>query len=99
MAGDKQASVVRPAGTIIVSSPDGLDFQADTLRCVHCQAHWRVMRGSGRKRGYCGRCSGPTCSPECTNKCVPFEQRLENIEAGRPEDFVPIVASVPRSIV
>jgi len=35
--------------------------KADTLMCIHCQQHWEVMPGSGRRRGYCMNCNGPTC--------------------------------------
>lgn len=71
---------------------------ADTLQCVHCMAHFEVVPGSGNKRGFCTKCAGPTCSPKCSGKCVPAEQWLTNVEKGLPEDFVPVIVSVPRSI-
>ena len=48
-------------------------------------------------RGYCYNCAGPICGPACA-ACVPMERQLENAEAGRPADFNPIWASMPRSM-
>ena len=68
-------SVRNPSGFIFV---DGVQV-ADTLQCVHCQAHFVVVKGSGKKRGFCTRCMGPTCSPQC-HECRPAEQQLEEEE-------------------
>lgn len=52
-----------------------------TLQCVHCGQHWQVIPGSGRKRGWCFYCNGPTCGlPNCRYH-VPYEVLLEYIEA------------------
>lgn len=75
MLGDN--SVRRPAGHIIVVSPDGRPEEHDTLQCVHCMKHWRVIRGSGRRRGWCGNCGGPTCgAQDCETRCAPFEAKV-----------------------
>lgn len=67
---------------------------ADTLQCCHCGAHFEVVKGSGRKRGFCMCCNGVTCGkPEC-DLCVPAEQQLENMEANRPVWWVPSRVSV-----
>lgn len=95
---DKRSTTLRPRGFIEISGPDAIEHY-DTLCCVHCGAHWRVIPGSGRIRGYCETCAGPTCGPGCSQKCVPVEQLYENMENGRPLDYRPIVASVPRSIL
>lgn len=71
----KARSVSRPAGAIIV---DGQQV-ADTLQCVHCQAHWVPVRGSGRVRGWCSNCQGPVCGPRCA-ACTPFERRMDEAE-------------------
>lgn len=68
-------SVRQPSGFVFV---DGKQV-ADTLQCVHCQAHFIVVKGSGRKRGFCHRCMGPTCSPQCA-ACYPAQQQLEDEE-------------------
>ena len=83
-------TVPRPSGYVVVTSPDGGLEEADTLQCVHCGCHWKMEPGSGKIRGYCHSCAGPICGPKC-KVCVPAEQRLENIEQGRPLDFRPIV--------
>lgn len=88
------------SGTV-VSQPyeGGPEVQADTLACVHCHFTWVPVRGSGRRRGFCMRCSGVTCGrPSCERTgCVPGGQQriLENIEHGRPAHHVPITVSVP----
>lgn len=76
----ERLSMLNPHGKIIISSPDGPDFEADTHQCCHCGGHWVVQRGSGKKRGYCGKCNGLFCSPECA-ECVPLEKWLD-IKAG-----------------
>lgn len=82
----------REAGTIIISDPgsDKPILEVATIQCVHCGRHWVPSPGSGRTRGFCMNCSGYICGPDCQN-CVPTEQMLENIEAGRPLDYRPIV--------
>ena len=70
-------------------------LSAGTMACVHCGAHWIVEPGSGRVRGFCMECNGPTCGPNCV-ECIPQELLLENIEKGRPENYRPIMGNVPR---
>lgn len=53
------------------------------LQCVHCGSHFPRQPGSGKVRGWCVRCHGPICGPGCA-ACVPYEQQIENIEAGLP---------------
>lgn len=71
----KPQSVRNPSGFIFV---DGQQV-ADTLQCVHCQAHFVVVHGSGKKRGWCLNCGGPTCSPKCAD-CYPAEKQMEDEE-------------------
>ena len=77
----------RPHGVIL---EDGQEV-ADTAQCCHCGAHFVVVRGSGKKRGFCfGKCKGPTCGrPEC-DPCVPFESRIDLYEKRKiPTPFFP----------
>lgn len=86
-------------GTVTISDP-GADkpiLEAKTLCCCHCGGHWFPQPGSGRVRGWCMNCNGPVCGPGCA-ECVPVEQLLENYEKGRPENFRPIVVSVPWAV-
>lgn len=86
---------MRESGLIIVADP-GADpplAEIPTLQCVHCGRHFPVRPGSGKIRGVCLRCNGPICGPGCA-ACVPAEQQLENLEAGRPLDFRPIVSAL-----
>jgi len=68
----------RASGGIMI---DG-QHVADTLQCVHCQHTWIPIRGSGKERGFCMRCHGPTCGTKECDRCVPFELKLELEEAG-----------------
>lgn len=67
--------VRKPAGAILL---DG-QVVADTLQCVHCNAHWIPQPGSGIVRGFCRNCMGPVCSAACA-ACVPFERKLDLAE-------------------
>jgi hypothetical protein len=87
---------------------------AATCQCSHCGGHFpfkpikagglftpeaaRVMNSRGvTMRGWCSRCNGPVCGPRCA-ECIPWQRKLENVMKGLPQDFKPILVSVPRSI-
>lgn len=78
---------MREAGRVVLVDP-GSDTLVEfgTLQCVHCGHHFMSEPGSGNVRGFCMNCAGPVCGPGCV-ACVPVEQLLENLEAGRPADF------------
>lgn len=64
-------------GYIRIDEPDGPVFERETLQCVHCMKHWIVEPGSGRRRGFCLNCNGPTCgAADCETRCVPFEAKV-----------------------
>ena len=78
--GAKVATTRRPMGATFLSDPIG-SSEADTLMCQHCGAHWQVQPGSGRKRGWCFNCDGPTCGKQaCEETCVPLEAAIEEME-------------------
>lgn len=71
------ATVRKPAGYILIVSPDAPRFEADTLQCVHCGKHWMVVRGSGIRRGFCTKCGGVTCGAHrCETQCEPEEIKV-----------------------
>lgn len=78
-------SAPRPHGHFEYTGPYGERLLGDTLQCCHCQKHWEVRAGSGRTRGWCYRCAASTCGHPACDECVPREQRIENLAAGRPE--------------
>lgn len=79
----KSSSVLKPHGHVTIVTAEGSCIERDTLRCVHCQHTWVVQPGSGKRRGFCTQCAGPTCgAPQCCD-CVPFEKKLELYEAGK----------------
>lgn len=77
-------------------------LEVPTVQCVHCSGHFIEPRfGASLEdratrvgRGWCQNCRGFVCGKGC-EACVHWEQMLENIEAGRPADFKPVVAHVP----
>jgi hypothetical protein len=72
-------SVSKPSGHIIVEG----QVICDTLTCKHCGYIWVPIKGSGKKRGWCGKCNGVTCGrPEC-DTCVPLEKKLDMYESGK----------------
>jgi len=67
-------SVLKPEAGLLA---DGRQI-ADCLQCRHCQHTWVVKPGSGRRRGWCQRCSGPLCGkPVCMQNCTPIDAQLE----------------------
>ena len=83
----------RTENGIVTLTDPGADrpiLEVATVRCCHCGGHWVPKSGSGIERGWCQNCAGPVCSKACA-KCVPWEQMLSNIEAGRPADYRPII--------
>jgi hypothetical protein len=67
--------------------------EVSTVQCVHCGLH--IRRDMLMYAGFCQNCNGFHCGDGC-EACVPTEQMLENIEAGRDPSFRPI-RSGPRS--
>lgn len=56
---------------------------AKTRQCCHCGNHFAMIKGSGKKRGWCMKCHSITCGKiECCS-CVPFEKKLELYESGK----------------
>jgi len=69
----------RQDGYVLIVGPGGT-VERDTLQCCHCNAHYIVRPGSGKRRGWCTMCSAPTCGkPKCA-ACIPFEKKLDAFE-------------------
>lgn len=75
-------SILRPHGNVMIVTAAG-SISRDTLRCCHCQRSWIVAPGSGRKRGFCTKCAGPTCGSHDCQTCLPAEKRIELYEQGK----------------
>lgn len=53
-------------GYFVTQDRDGNKIEGSTRQCVHCQAIWQYVPGSGIRRGYCVNCDGFVCArPEC----------------------------------
>jgi len=82
----------KPAGFAQWMQEGSTVKECDTLQCCHCGGHWHVQPGSGNRRSWCFLCAAVTCgSPQCIDKCVPFEKWLEAVE--RRERFREIVGA------
>jgi hypothetical protein len=71
-----ESTARRPAGHIIIVGESGPTIERDTLQCVHCDAHWVVVPGSGRRRGWCMKCRGPHCGASGCWACVPADVKV-----------------------
>lgn len=90
---DKKLTTLRPNGLIIIQGVDGSTFEGETRQCCHCGMHWVVQPGSGKVRGWCGKCSAWFCSPECM-ECVPVEKQLEILEGTRNPTAVTVAGGM-----
>ena len=70
---------LRQDGYLVITGPQGT-VERDTIQCCHCQAHYIVQPGSGKRRGWCTMCSAPTCGKPACAPCVPFEKKLDAFE-------------------
>jgi hypothetical protein len=75
---------VHCGGHFLLKPPKAVVFPLTPL-----EAKAREADGK-RTRGYCYRCNGYFCGPDCA-ECVPTELLLDNMERGRPDDFRPLV--------
>jgi hypothetical protein len=82
-------------GVETVTPDSGPVVQTEVATCCHCQQIFEMVKGSGRKRGFCLKCMKLTCGRACCDPCLPLERMIANMEAGRPEDWAPTWASVP----
>lgn len=76
-------SVRNPASNIIITDPYAPKQECDLKQCVHCGGHWVFEKGSGKLRGFCQRCMGPTCGPNCVaarpGECKPQDKYLDEL--------------------
>lgn len=68
--------------------PDGAIVIKPMVQCVHCQGIFEYQPGSGKTRGFCHNCMGPVCGKRCA-RCVNWEQKLDNVEAGKDRNHKP----------
>lgn len=69
-------------GEFTVFSPTG-QTSFNTLTCVHCNSIVIVKdKLASELGGFCRNCMGHTCArPKCNARCIPFEKKLEQMEA------------------
>lgn len=69
-------------GYAIWQGPDG-KREVDTFTCSHCQhiVHVAPRADPAEIGGFCTMCSRHICKMCVGKECVPFEKRLEQMEA------------------
>lgn len=92
-------STRKPHGYFEFTGPYGETLYGDTVSCCHCRKHVLYSVVTEKELGFCALCyngttgSGTTCGhPHCLDH-LPFEERLCNLEAGKPE-FTPLTAKI-----
>ena len=77
----------KPNGYFVTHDPQTTRrVEGETRQCIHCQAMWPYVPGSGDRRGWCLRCMGflclqPACLAEQAQRkrdfpgydCMPFD--------------------------
>jgi len=61
----------RAKGVVVVTDETG-EHQHETMCCVHCRHHWIIQPGSGKMRGFCYNCGGPTCGQHKCDTCTDY---------------------------
>lgn len=87
----------------ILDAGSDVVHEIDFVQCCHCGAHHPYrstldahLRGEHRLN-WCARCGAPCCRG--CQSCVPLEQQLANVEAGRLATHErPALIAVPRAI-
>jgi hypothetical protein len=75
-------TVLRPKSNIIITNEFGPPDELDCVQCVHCTGAIKIVAGSGKKRGFCMKCMGPTCGqPDCENGCRPAAKLIYGKDA------------------
>lgn len=78
-----------------VLNSDGTQV-ATTTQCPHCSAHFVMVRGSGRKRGYCLNCNAVTCGAPACDVCVPVDERLNYLTGQKvPQKYLDRLIELP----
>lgn len=84
MASYNKLTTRHNAGVFIEISGESDKFSTneDAIQCIHCGFTWVLQLNSGRERGWCMNCLGPTCGKErCETVCQHIEAFIEAIEA------------------
>jgi len=78
--GEALSTTRKPSGYILA---DGIEI-AQTRQCGHCNSHHVTVKGSGKLRGFCMKCSKWLCgAPKCLAGCYTFEKKMDDFEKGK----------------
>jgi len=72
-----------PQGYGVVFGPSGVIDEHDTTTCGHCNGVNKIIHGMRAEDmgGLCKLCMKLTCSKCVDGPCIPFEKKLEQMEA------------------
>lgn len=75
--------MLRPGGYSIATDLGGRVTETDTTTCCHCQTitHIAPKMPPDKMGGWCRMCMAATCVKCADKACVPFERKLERMEA------------------
>ena len=71
-------------GVGIITGPNGQKTEIDTFTCCHCNSIVHVPTGSKPDDfgSWCTMCHAMHCSRNGCQTCVPFEKKMERLEAS-----------------
>lgn len=95
----RRATATNRNGLIILDDPETGIVEIDTLQCVHCGLEFPHCPGSGKIRGFCTRCNGPTCGCAKCGECVPMEAQLEILEGTRNPTAVTVCGGMRLGVI
>ena len=75
--------MLRPGGYAHIFDGDGTQREFDTITCFHCNRmkHVKPYCDPADLGGLCKVCMKLVCAKCVGKRCVPFEKRLEKVEA------------------
>lgn len=72
----------KPQGYAIITDPCAHTKEWDTYTCCHCNRVTFVPAPpTPMPGGFCRMCMKPICEACCDFGCIPFEKKLEEMEA------------------
>lgn len=68
-------------GYLVISGDAGVISENDTFTCAHCNNIVIVPNKGTPPGGFCQLCNKLVCDACSTKGCIPFEKKLEEMEA------------------
>jgi hypothetical protein len=84
-----------PHGAVTRGDVKGKEISVDTIQCCHCGGHFEIVKGSGKRRGFCLGCQSMTCGSSECDPHIPFEAKLDHA-AGIRTSFTTAILELER---